>query len=357
MGNAWTLATATYGDLVRRPLYYATLIMTGLLIYGSSFLTQFTFSMETQLVREMGLASIVLWGFVIAVVMAPVIVTQELEDRTAVTLLSKPIRRSAFLIGKFLGLIGALLPGVAVLAGILFYTLWFMSKSTLFGHPALGRFFMVLCLVSLAAGALFAEIGRRRARAAEADTSGRSPRRMQRWGLALLGLAGVFLILWLEFSRGRLSDGDLGWQRLTAAGHSVWDYAAAFLRESGLVVLQGALLSLLQLTILSAVAVSIAAFAPPVVSAAGTAFVYILGNLSAPMQASLERLGWAPLTAAGKVLWVVVPDLGLFNLQTHFSEGKIITLSYLGMAALHAGLYASIVFVVACALFERREIR
>lgn len=357
MGNAWTLASATYGDLVRRPLYYVTLLLTGLLIYGSSFLTQFSFSMETQLVREMGLASIVLWGFVMAVVTSPIIVTQELEDRTAVTLLSKPVPRSAFLLGRFFGLLGALVPGVAVLAGILFYTLWFMSKSTLFGHPALGRLCFALCLAAFAVGGFLAEWGRRRARAAEASTSARAPRRMQRWGLLVLATAGVLLILSLEFSRGRLSDGDLGWQRLTAAGHSVWDYAAAFLRESGTVVLQGALLSLLQLAVLTAVAVSLAAFVPPVVSAAGTALVYILGNLSAPMQASLERLGWAPLTAAGKVLWVVVPDLGLFNLQTHFSEGRIISFSYLGMAALHAGLYASVVFLIACALFERREIR
>ncbi len=37
-----------------------------------------------------------------------IIVTQELEDRTAVTLLSKPLHRSDFLLGKYLGLIMAL---------------------------------------------------------------------------------------------------------------------------------------------------------------------------------------------------------------------------------------------------------
>src|SRR5258705_9351716 len=115
MRNIGTIAWATYGEITTRPMYYVTLAVFSLLIFCSSFLTQFSFSMETQMVREMGLASLVLWGFVIVVVLCGVIVTQELEDRTAVTLLCKPIRRSAFLVGKFAGLMLAILPGMVVL--------------------------------------------------------------------------------------------------------------------------------------------------------------------------------------------------------------------------------------------------
>src|SRR5688572_7679379 len=75
----------------------------------------------------MGLATITFWGFIIIVVTSGLIVTQELEDRTAVTLLSKPIQRTDFLLGKFAGLVLSLVPGMIVLAGVLFLTLWMMA--------------------------------------------------------------------------------------------------------------------------------------------------------------------------------------------------------------------------------------
>src|SRR5437773_252466 len=101
MRNAWTIAWTTYNDTARRPLYYILLAVFGLLIFFSNFLSLFTFSQEANMVREMGVASIALWGFLIVVVLSPVVVTQELEDRTAITLLAKPVTRSAFLVGKF----------------------------------------------------------------------------------------------------------------------------------------------------------------------------------------------------------------------------------------------------------------
>jgi len=87
------------------------------------------------------------------------------------------------------------------------------------------------------------------------------------------------------------------------------------------------------------------------------ALVFILGNLSNYLLASVEASGSAPARAAARGLYYLVPNLGYFNLQTHFSEGSIISPGYLAFALLHASLYTGIVFLVSCALFERREIR
>src|SRR5437773_6614727 len=122
--NIRTLAAATYGDVTRRPLYYLLLFAFAFAIFGSKFLTLFSFYQEINMVREMGMATITFWGFIIIVVTSGIIVTQELEDRTAVTLLSKPIQRTDFLLGKFLGLVVSLIHVMIVLAGVLFLTLW-----------------------------------------------------------------------------------------------------------------------------------------------------------------------------------------------------------------------------------------
>lgn len=126
MGSAWTLARTSFAHVTRLPVYYVLLIALGLLIYLSPALTLFEFarSEEQKMVREMGLASLTLWGFLVVLITSPMIVTTELEDRTALTLLSKPISRSAFLIGKFFGVCMALAIGIAFLGLVLFLTRW-----------------------------------------------------------------------------------------------------------------------------------------------------------------------------------------------------------------------------------------
>ena len=75
------------------------------------------------------------------------------------------------------------------------------------------------------------------------------------------------------------------------------------------------------------------------------------------MVSSLERLDSPVLSTVAKGISTLLPNLGYFNLQTHFSEGTIITLQYLGMATVYAALYVGAVFWVSCSLFRRREIR
>src|SRR5262245_3169776 len=211
MTNVWTIAWATYREITTRPLYFVTLAVFSLLIFCSSFLTQFSFYMEPQMVREMGMASLVLWGFLIIVLLSGVIVTQELEDRTAVTLLTKPLRRSAFLLGKYFGLFLSLVAGLVVLAGVLFYTLWWMAKGNLFAHPFLGAALLWFCAGAFPLGIVLVAWGAKRARDQEAQTSGRAPGHMAWWGKGMLAAGAVAFLVGIELSRGQYSDGDVGW--------------------------------------------------------------------------------------------------------------------------------------------------
>ena len=284
-----TLAAATYGEITRRPLYYILLLSFAVAIFFSKLLTLFSFYQEMNMVREMGIATITFWSFIIVVILSGVVVTQELEDRTAVTLLAKPLRRSEFLLGKFCGMVLALIPGMIVLAGVLFLTLWMM------GLPHLPLNDAVI---------------------AQGVRGGSSPFAVA-WGI-------------------------------------IWEH---FVLKQGAVVAEGTLLAFLQGSILAAVAVSFSAFFPTVVSVAATTMVFIFGNISSYMLAGVEKLNAAPLTWTGKALAYLLPNLGYFNLQTYFSEGRIITLKYLCLASAYAVLYVSIVFLVSCSLFQKREVR
>lgn len=289
MRNTGILAMATYGDITRRPLYYILLFTFAFAIFCSKFLTLFSFYQEINMVREMGLATITFWGFIILVVTSGIIVTQELEDRTAVTLLSKPIQRSDFLLGKFAGLVLALVPGIIVLSGVLFLTLWMMAVPRL---PVYDR--------DLVLGV----------------QAGSSP----------------FTTVW----------------RVT------WEQ---FVIKQGGVVLEGAFLSFLQTSILAAAAVSFSAFFPNVVSVAATTLVFIFGNVSSYMLASVENLKVGLWASVGRTASYLVPNLGYFNLQMYFSEGKIISVRYLGLSFAYTALYIIAVFLVSCSLFQKREVR
>lgn len=354
------IAGTTYGDITRRPIYSFTLVLFALLIYASNFLTQFTFYQEMNMVREMGVASLVLWGFIIVVVLSGSIVTQELEDRTAVTLLSKPIRRSAFLVGKYVGMLLAVFVGMAVLSGVLFFTLWWMAKSDLFGHPDVAATLAWVGLITFVGGltALLAELVR--IRRLEGDTAVRAPRGRLRAAVAIVVLGAGALILAAEFSVGSVGRGDWAHYRFwrqSGGTYTVWEFVGSFLETNGSVVLSGFLLGFCQVAILAAVCLSLAAFLPPVVSVSGTAVAFLLGNLASYMFLSLKQIESPVATVVGTVLYYGLPNLSYFNLQSHFSEGRIISLGYLGLALLHAALYSSLALTVSCTLFERREIR
>lgn len=127
MTSIRVLAGATYGLITRHPLYHILLGVAAVFILTSKFMTHYQFNMEINLVREMGIATFMLWALLIDLFLPLIVVTRELEDRTALTLLAKPIRRSDFLLGRFCGLVLALIPGIVFLAGILFLTLVWMS--------------------------------------------------------------------------------------------------------------------------------------------------------------------------------------------------------------------------------------
>jgi hypothetical protein len=75
------------------------------------------------------------------------------------------------------------------------------------------------------------------------------------------------------------------------------------------------------------------------------------------MVASVENLKAGPLSFLGRLGSYLIPNLGYFNLQMYFSEGKIISPRYLGLSFAYTALYVVAVFLVSCSLFRKREVR
>jgi hypothetical protein len=99
---AWT----TGKEAVWQPLFYLLLGFGAFMLVLFPFLPYNTFGEDVKVVKETGLTLIMLLAVLLALWTASTSIADELEGRTALTLLSKPISRRQFLLGKFLGVLG-----------------------------------------------------------------------------------------------------------------------------------------------------------------------------------------------------------------------------------------------------------
>ena len=76
-----------------------------MLMAASFLLAQLTAGQDVKIIKDLGLAAASLMGVLIAVFIGIGLVAKEVERRSIYSLLSKPITRSQFILGKYLGLV------------------------------------------------------------------------------------------------------------------------------------------------------------------------------------------------------------------------------------------------------------
>src|SRR6267154_3372727 len=102
------IATNTFGEAVRDRVLY-NLVAFAILMAGAAILVgQISINMERLVVINLGLAAVSLFGVVIAIFIGIGLVSKEIDKRTLYTVLSRPVRRWEFIVGKFLGLAATL---------------------------------------------------------------------------------------------------------------------------------------------------------------------------------------------------------------------------------------------------------
>jgi len=102
------IAFNTFREAVRDRVLY-NLIAFALLLSGAAiFVGQISIDIERLVVINLGLTAVSLFGVVIAIFIGIGLVSKEIEKRTLYTVLSRPVRRWEFIVGKFFGLAGTL---------------------------------------------------------------------------------------------------------------------------------------------------------------------------------------------------------------------------------------------------------
>jgi ABC-type Na+ efflux pump permease subunit len=124
-GQVWQIARLTFLEAVRQRFFNFLVLLSLALIGSASFFRQFEFGgQELRFVADFGLGGIVFFGSILSIVATAQLFFGEIENRTALTMLAKPVRRWSFIAGKLLGVALLLLVFVGLLTALLGIFLW-----------------------------------------------------------------------------------------------------------------------------------------------------------------------------------------------------------------------------------------
>ena len=128
------IARATTKEAIRQPLFALMLFIGVLLIVVNTFLPFFSFGQDVKMLKDCGLATILITGLLLAVWTASTSIASEIEGKTAMTLLSKPITRPQFVLGKYIGILQGVIclltPLIIVMCLAIFYKVGYDAKES-----------------------------------------------------------------------------------------------------------------------------------------------------------------------------------------------------------------------------------
>lgn len=161
LGQLLTIARNTFLESVRQPIYFLLIVLAGILILLSTWGTGFSMghtdtaevSADDKLLFDIGLATVFVCGMLLAAFIATAVISREIENKTVLTVVSKPVPRPIVVLGKYLGVCASLLLAVSTMVVFLQLSLRHGVLTTAADDPDLP---VIVFTLSAAALAFFA---------------------------------------------------------------------------------------------------------------------------------------------------------------------------------------------------------
>ncbi|MHC4570708.1 MAG: ABC-2 transporter permease [Planctomycetota bacterium] len=319
MYKLFTIAKNTFIETLRQPVYAVIIIAALLLFFISPSLTMYTMSDDNKLLREVGLSTLFLASLFIAIFSASGAVTEEIENETITTVLSKPVQRPIFIIAKFFGVAAAVVVAhyictIALLMAIRHGVL--ESVNDTHDWTVLGAAGVIVVLTFLLTAFL----------------NYAYDWKFSSTAVVLAGIFSTFGIVFLSFM-------DRNWQFNP--------------QENGINALDvyGSVLLLLAAIIIAALAVAFSARFNMVVTLSACVGIFLLGLISDYIFGRFaETHLWAKI---GRYL---VPNLQIFWISDAIYEGSVVPIKYILISVCYALCYTTAIIALAVALFQRRQV-
>lgn len=103
------ISRGTTKEAIRQPIFLLIMALAMVLLVVNTFIPFFSMGDDIKMHKDCGLATILISGLLLAVWTSSTSIADEIEGKTAMTVLSKPINRRQFIVGKYLGILKAVL--------------------------------------------------------------------------------------------------------------------------------------------------------------------------------------------------------------------------------------------------------
>ena len=312
MRNLFKIAVNAFRESLREPVYALMLLAALLLIAHYPSMSIFVFSEQLKLVVDSSMATGLLFGLVIAVLCASNTVAREMRNGTVLLLLSKPVARWSFVLGKILG----------ITAAATLFTLLCNLGCVISVFVATDQFRFELPLY-------FGFLGVVAAGAA----------------------AGMFANFWRGSSFPEICSYAL------AVLVTIFAVVLLFVRPAPSIVIADLLKALLLVNFAVAAMATIAVVAatkldvvPNLCVCTAVFFLGMLSNYLFQRQTGIKALDWVL-----GLFYSICPNWQFFWLVDAVAVNKPIPMSYIRMSALYTALYIVLASMWAVAIFNSKE--
>jgi len=316
------IAANTFLESIRQPIFCIIIYIAMALIVISPHITWFTVQNSPKLVTDMGLATVMLAGVLLAAFSASSVIAEEIENKTVLTIVAKPVGRTTFILGKFAGVSAGLIAAIYLLSLVLVLTAaGGASEADIEQELSLG-------LVGAVFGAIFLSV----CYGVYCNFFRDKPFPSRAVGAA----APLFTIIFLVFAF--LDPREYEW--------------GAFGTGVSVQVIFGCVMILWAVLILASVAVAASTRLAAVVNVAACSGVFLLGLLSD----FLFKSGFSKDLAVAKVLYRFVPNLQVFWVADFISADVNIKFRYVAACGGYALSLVVAFLFLAMALFQERQL-
>lgn len=130
------IARNTFREAIRSRILYTLLAFAVVMIGATVVLANLSYVEQGRILQNLALGAMRLFGTAIAIAVGINLIHREVERRTVYTILAKPVSRSEFLLGKYLGLVVTLWLQTAIMAVAFAAASWVGGASIGAGHAA-----------------------------------------------------------------------------------------------------------------------------------------------------------------------------------------------------------------------------
>ena len=124
------IAGAVFRESVRDRVPLGMVIFAALLMAVSFLIGQLTAGQDMKIIKDLGLAALSIFGLLIAVFIGIGLVSKEVERKSIYGLITKPITREQFILGKYAGLVFTLVTNLSLMTLAFYAVLFYMNAMT-----------------------------------------------------------------------------------------------------------------------------------------------------------------------------------------------------------------------------------